>query len=159
MEYVFYEKKSKIALLFLLGCVFIALALFLVSEEEDSFNYYFLLLFLPFFGYATIKLFLKLLSRKPYVEVNSAYIKVADFEELPWSDITGMVASKYFWMLEVKDTSKYRLSLLQKVNMKCGFTPFFINTTCLSKEDDRLLEDILSAHVSDIRYEPMPFER
>ena len=82
---------------------------------------------------------------------------IADFEKLLWTDISRVyvqgISTHYgngsVLVLEVKEISKYKLTLNQKLNIKMGYPPFFITCATLKKEDLSNLKHILEERVKE----------
>jgi len=147
--YRFYEDKLKL-LVYFFGCILFVYIGFMLRQDEDiSLSYIYLGIL--FFGYGAIYILLKLYSNTPFMEITPSYIKMDNFDKLFWSDIYELAffQSVYygikvkFWYFKV-DISKYKLTLKQKLNLKCGFPPFYIYTKTLNEKDRETLKNILN---------------
>ena len=149
--YKFYEKKFKI-LLWLLWCVAVCVAGCFMIKDTDSFNRLMGWVFIILFGLCFIKMCLKLFSGKAYIEITPTYIQIDNFEKLPWTDIVGvqvfsMHGKKSYWLLDIKDVSKYKLTFSQKINSAVGFSPFYIMLPAISDKDKKELKCILKERI------------
>ena len=111
-----------------------------------------------FFGLGIVKIFCKLFSGKAYVEITPTYIRIDNFDKVLWNDITGVtefansMTGQSLLGLEVKNVSKYKLTLWQKMNKAFKFSPFYISTMLLSKTDSEMLQDILEKRLPDCKF-------
>lgn len=96
---------------------------------------------------------------KPYIEITPNYIKISNFEKLYWKDIEKIEQTDKFkygktvgntitsYNIWPKDSKKYKLRLIQKINMELGYSPFNIGINPLSVEDQKILLKILKERV------------
>ena len=96
---------------------------------------------------------------KPYIEITPNYIKISNFEKLYWTDIKKIEQTDKFkygktvgntipsYNIWPKDNKKYKLRLIQKINMELGCSPFNIGINPLSVEDQKTLLKILKERV------------
>ena len=146
-----HEKKSKILLL-LLGCFVFCIGGYFMIKEPDSFYRLIGYATMIFCSLGSIKLCFMLFSGKAYIEITPTYIQIDNFEKLLWTDIIGvrnfnMNGTTLGWIIDVTDTSKYKLTFSQKANLVVDSSPFYIALQTLSEKDREIIKRILKERI------------
>lgn len=162
--YKFYDNKHGLILLvfifLMFACVSCASLCFLIIDDRVAKNEQIINVALIICCFIILSALIssKLLSKKVYIEVTPSYIQIDDFEPLRWTDISRTYkcnmarARGGILVLEVRDISKYNLTLNQKLIMKTGLPPFFISRAILKPEDWLTLVHILEGHVENFSF-------
>ncbi|MBO5997114.1 MAG: hypothetical protein J6P93_01115 [Alphaproteobacteria bacterium] len=154
--YKFYYNKVRIFFSFIICAVIAGACLWIRNSHTDASDKLIGAIGFITGGLVALWSLFKLFDKKAYIEITPDYIKVENFEKVLWSDINTIGVSsvsipnnggeKRFLYLDVKDASKYKLTLKQKVNAQAGFPPFFLNDDFLAKKDRPKLRSILKDH-------------
>ena len=152
----FYENKRRIFYVSI-GRILLLFGSYLAAQSDNPREKLAGYAGLVFFGVCMITGISKILSNKAFIEITPTYIKMYNFEKLLWTDITGVqdvqISHTKFIYFDVKDTSKYRLTFWQKVNQKCGQSPFYISLVTLPEKDLNKLQQIIKQHVPECSVE------
>ena len=125
--------------------------------ESELFNLLIIALFLLLISMHVIPLCLKLFSYDTYVEITPAFVRIADFEKVFWTDVVSVTdyASysgrcfsplDHWWFIDVKNASKYKLTFTQKLNGLYRHSSFYILQKFLSSNDRKQLAEALQKY-------------
>lgn len=148
----FYLSKFKI-LMFLLLCSWLLYLFVKITPNVDTakdvlFWILGIVLFVPLTFFSLFSLF----NTKPFITITSEYIKIRDWENIYWDDVSSVLTieqqSKHgvkneFLIFNVRNTEKYNLTSRQKLNQKLGGNPFSISLFLFSKKDRQELKQII----------------
>jgi len=148
----FYLSKFKI-LMFLLLCSWLLYLVVKITPNVDTakdvlFWILGIVLFVPLTFFSLFSLF----NTKPFITITSEYIKIRDWENIYWDDVSSVLTieqqSKHgvkneFLIFNVRNTEKYNLTSRQKLNQKLGGNPFSISLFLFSKKDRQELKQII----------------
>lgn len=151
----FYLSKFKI-LMFLLLCSWLLYLVVKITPNVDTakdvlFWILGIVLFVPLTFFSLFSLF-SLFNTKPFITITSEYIKIRDWENIYWDDVSNVITieqqSKHgvkneFLIFNVRNTEKYNLTSRQKLNQKLGGNPFSISLFLFSKKDRQELKQII----------------
>lgn len=133
-----YISKLQLFKYAVLALIFIFLGIFFILKNEDVALGYASVIF---FSFCLIVLLTTSNWHKPYITLTPTYIKIKDYENLLWTDIQQVVGLPYKSGIafQLKDSAKYHLTKLQKMNDFLSATPFWISIKLISKEDAQTL--------------------
>ena len=148
----FYLSKFKI-LMFLLLCSWLLYLVVKITPNVDTakdvlFWILGIVLFVPLTFFSLFSLF----NTKPFITITSEYIKIRDWENIYWDDVSNVLTIEQqlkhgvkneFLILNVRNTEKYNLTSRQKLNQKLGGNPFSISLFLFSKKDRQELKQII----------------
>lgn len=148
----FYLSKFKI-LMFLLLCSWLLYLVVKITPNVDTakdvlFWILGIVLFVPLTFFSLFSLF----NTKPFITITSEYIKIRDWENIYWDDVSSVLTIEQqlkhgvkneFLIFNVRNTEKYNLTSRQKLNQKLGVNPFSISLFLFSKKDRQELKQII----------------
>ena len=148
----FYLSKFKI-LMFLLLCSWLLYLVVKITPNVDTakdvlFWILGIVLFVPLTFFSLFSLF----NTKPFITITSEYIKIRDWENIYWDDVSNVLTIEQqlkhgvkneFLIFNVRNTEKYNLTSRQKLNQKLGGNPFSISLFLFSKKDRQELKQII----------------
>ena len=143
-----YISKTQLFKYALIALVFVLIGIFFILKNEDVALGYASVIF---FSFCLIILLTTSNLQKPYITLTPTYIKIKNFENLLWSDITQVVdlPRNAGIAFQIKDSTKYKLTKLQKLNDRLSATPFWIGTQLISKKDKQILLEYISKQLSE----------
>ncbi len=154
-SFAFYESKKKKFILFAGSAVFLGALFYFVPLKGNRTDDYFAMLAL---GIVLAILFLQFalsFFQQPSVIVNETYIKLKGLPEVAWENVAYVTLEKRWtaaskhrrWMITVMvvEPSIYPLSLMQKIKLRFGGSPFMVNVSMFDARERELLRQQLCA--------------